>query len=196
MSVDIAVETEDHLAKLIVDTETIDQEKEIVISRMQGRFAITTINGKTLLSSIPITKSCTFGHKFELIAASTSQILCWAEGEIFPGRIIELKEYIYDLTFGDATLTVMSTTHFWKYNARMELTKKVNHQLGPSKIVADSCNVIWIGDKAGRVYRLRGSKPELVDTIPASIQQATFKGSTVLFKTIQGWHNIRDQVQD
>ena len=173
MSVDIAVETEDHLTKLIVDTENIDHEKGITISRMQGRFAITTIDGKTLFSSIPIIKSCTFGHKFELIAVSTSQILCWTEGEIFPGRIIELREYIYDLTFSDATLTVMSITHFWKYNARMELIKKVNHQSRSSKHCCQmSCNVIWVGDKAGRVYRLTGNKLELVDMIPASIQRS------------------------
>ena len=165
------------------------------MSRLHGRFTITAADGKTFLSSIPVTKCCVFGHKFKLIAASTSQIMCWAEEETFPGRVIELMEHIYDLTSSDAALTVMSTAHFWRYNARMELVKKINHQMGPAKLVADDSGAVWVGDMAGRVRKLTGNRFDLVDTFPAPIQQATLKDSRILFKTFQGRYSVRDGVQ-
>ena len=195
MVADIGVETEDPLPNSIMYKKDVDHEKGITISRLSGRFVIKISEDKTLLSSIPINKCCIFGHKYELIAVSTSQVLCWREGEAFPGRMMELCEYICDLASSDTTLIVMSTAHFWIYNARMELVRKVNHTLGSAKMAVDDCNVIWVGDKAGRVYKLIGSKVELVKMIPASIQEVMLKDSRIQLRTIRGWHMLHDQEQ-
>lgn len=195
MMMNISVETEDPPPNLITHKKDIEHEKGITISRLDGRFVIKISDDKTLLSSIPINKCCIFGHKYELMAVSTSQVLCWREGEVFPGKVMELGEYIYDLASSDTMLIVMSITHFWIYNARMELVRKANHNLGPAHMAVDDCNVIWVGDRAGRVYKLIGSKVELVKMIPASIQEAMLRDSSIQFRTIRGWHKLHDEVQ-